>query len=66
MAGRSSGVASRISSSSGEVMTGHSFWGYANIVFDVLIVFILPLAFAMRELILLRRDRQTERGNQRR
>jgi len=47
-------------------MIGHSFWGYANIVFDVLIVFILPLAFAVCELILLRRDRQTERGNQQR
>jgi len=47
-------------------MSGHSFWGYANIVFDVLIVFILPLAFAVRELILLRRDRQTERGGQQR
>jgi NADH:ubiquinone oxidoreductase subunit 3 (subunit A) len=36
-------------------MIGHPFWGYANIVFDLLVVFILPLAFAIRELILLRR-----------
>jgi hypothetical protein len=42
-------------------MIGHSFWGYASIVFDVLIVFILPLALAGRELILLRRDREAER-----
>lgn len=32
------------------------FWAYANIIFEGLIVFILPIAFAVRELILLRRD----------
>jgi len=45
-------------------MIGHPFWGYANIAFDFLVMFILPLAFAIRELILLRRDRQAERGGQ--
>ena len=35
-------------------MIGHPFRGYANIVFDVQIVFILPLASTVRELILLR------------
>jgi hypothetical protein len=33
------------------------FWAYANIVFEGLVVFVLPLAFAVRELILLQRDR---------
>ena len=64
IAGRSAAVASRISSSRVNVMIGHPFWGYANIAFDFLVMFILPLAFAIRELILLRRDRQAERGQQ--
>jgi hypothetical protein len=34
---------------------GHLFWGYANIAFDFLVIFLVPLAFAVRELILLRR-----------
>jgi hypothetical protein len=33
------------------------FWAYANLVFEGLVVFVLPLAFAVRELILLRRDK---------
>lgn len=33
------------------------FWAYANLIFEGLVVFILPLAFAIRELILLRRDK---------
>jgi hypothetical protein len=41
-------------------MTSHLFWGYANIAFDVLVVFILPLAFALRELVLLRRERRAD------
>ena len=64
IAGRFSAVASRISNLSGNVMIGHPFWGYANIAFDFLVMFVLPLAFAIRELILLRRDRQAERGGQ--
>lgn len=36
-------------------MTGHQFWGYANILFDFLLIFIIPLGFAIRELVLLRR-----------
>jgi hypothetical protein len=32
------------------------FWAYANLLFEALAVFILPLAFAVRELVLLRRD----------
>ncbi len=33
------------------------FWAYANLVFEGLVVFVLPLAFAVRELVLLRRDK---------
>ena len=40
-------------------MIGHPFWGYASILFDFLIIFIIPLGFAVRELILLNRhDRE--------
>jgi hypothetical protein len=35
------------------------FWAYTNILFEAFVVFILPLAFAIRELILLRRDGAT-------
>lgn len=31
-------------------------WAYANLAFEALVVFVLPLAFATRELVLLRRD----------
>ncbi len=42
-------------------MTGGSlFWAYASLVFEALIVFILPLGFAARELILLRWDDRVE------
>jgi hypothetical protein len=34
------------------------FWAYANLVFEALVVFILPLAFAAYELARLRRDRE--------
>jgi hypothetical protein len=34
------------------------FWAYANILFEGFVVFILPLAFAVRELVLLRRDKE--------
>ena len=48
-------------------MAGHLFWGYANIAFDILIIFIVPLALALRELILLRRfDRGTSSDQPRR
>jgi hypothetical protein len=33
-----------------------TFWAYANIIFEGLIVFVIPLGFAVRELVLLRRD----------
>lgn len=33
------------------------FWFYAGLIFEGLVVFILPLAFAVRELIVLRRER---------
>ena len=35
---------------------GRLLWAYANLLFEALVVFVLPLAFAVRELILLRRD----------
>ena len=40
------------------------FWAYANLLFEALVVFILPLGFAVRELVLLRRDERAsvERG----
>jgi hypothetical protein len=45
-------------------MTSHMFWGYANILFDFLVMFIIPLGVAIRELVLLRRhDRETRRGD---
>jgi hypothetical protein len=44
-------------------MVGHQFWGYAGILFDCLIAFVIPLAFAVRELVLLRRyDRDQDRS----
>ena len=44
-------------------MTGGSlFWAYANLAFEALVVFILPLGFAVRELVLLRRDRRKAAG----
>ena len=43
-------------------MIGHPFWGYAGILFDVLILFAAPLGFAIRELVLLRRD--NDRGKE--
>jgi hypothetical protein len=33
------------------------FWAYANLIFEGIVVFVLPLAFAVRELVLLRRDK---------
>ena len=60
MAGKSSGVASRISRFGVEVMTGQLFWGYASILYDFLLIFIIPLAFAIRELVLLRREDRTQ------
>jgi hypothetical protein len=36
-------------------MPGPLFWGYANLAFDFLLIFIFPLAVAVRELVLLRR-----------
>jgi hypothetical protein len=42
-------------------MIGHPFWGYASILFDFLLIFIIPLAFAIRELVLLRRHDRAER-----
>jgi hypothetical protein len=46
------------------VTGGSLFWAYANLAFETFVVFILPLAFAVRELVLLRQDRQqaAERG----
>jgi hypothetical protein len=44
-------------------MTGNPlFWAYANVAFEALVVFILPLGFAVRELILLRRDERASAG----
>lgn len=37
------------------------FWAYASILFEGFVVFILPLAFAVRELVLLRRDKAASR-----
>jgi hypothetical protein len=42
------------------------FWAYANLIFEGFVVFILPLAFAVRELILLRREKATEASTERR
>ena len=40
------------------------FWGYANILFDFLLIFIIPLGVAIRELVLLRRhDREMKQGD---
>lgn len=41
-------------------MIGHPFWGYTSILFDFLLIFIIPLGLAIRELVLLRRY---ERGD---
>ena len=38
------------------------FWAYANILFEGFVVFILPLAFAVRELVLLRREKVAAAG----
>ena len=54
MAGRSLATASRITNVGLEVMTGHPFGGYASIPFDFLLIFIIPLRLAIRELVLLR------------
>lgn len=48
------GAGATVASGTGAII-GSSFWGYASILFDFLVVFILPLAFAVRELVLLRR-----------
>jgi hypothetical protein len=42
-------------------MIGRPFWGYAGILYDFLLIFLLPLAFAIRELVLLRRHDRAER-----
>ncbi len=43
-------------------MNSHTLWGYASIVLDLLLIFIIPLGLAIRELVLLRRyDRVEER-----
>lgn len=41
---------------------GPLFWAYANLAFEAVVVFILPLAFAARELVLLRRDGRKAAG----
>jgi hypothetical protein len=45
-------------------MTGHIFWGYANIAFDFALIFLIPLAFAVRELVLLRRQDSADGGEE--
>jgi hypothetical protein len=59
MAGRSLATASRINSVGLDDMASHMFWGYVSILFDFLLIFIIPLGVAIRELARLRRhDRE--------
>jgi hypothetical protein len=45
-------------------MASHMFWGYVSILFDFLLMFIIPLGVAIRELVLLRRhDREMKQGD---